>query len=87
MEKSTGKRKKDKALSEASSNKKKPTIIKATTKNKEQALQDIIGIWADRDEVKRPKPFSRLLVSLNLIEISLFAYVKSSMKHTITTIY
>ena len=57
MEKSTGKRKKDKALSEASSNKKKPTITKATTKNKEQALQDVVGMWADRDEVKNIKAF------------------------------
>ena len=34
-----------------------PTISKATTKNKDKALRDVLGMWADREETNDVKTF------------------------------
>jgi len=39
--------------------KKNPVITKASTKNKDQALQEVIGIWSDREELEDLKEFRK----------------------------
>ena len=34
-----------------------PTISKATTRNKDKALKDVLGMWADRQETNDVKTF------------------------------
>lgn len=38
---------------------KSPVITRATTKDKDQALQEVIGIWSDREEFKDTKEFRK----------------------------
>lgn len=36
-----------------------PVVTHATTKDKDKALQEVIGIWSDRKELKNSKEFRK----------------------------
>lgn len=42
-----------------SDKKKRPVITQATTKDKDKALQAVIGIWSDRGELENVKEFRK----------------------------